>query len=331
MSDFLDQSEIDRMLAEASAQEKIIFRHSGDRYSDPDKVIVEPFDFRTPVFLAESELRRLRMVHQEYISTLSVRFSDLLRTDVNLKMSKLTTLSFGKFQETMRTPSHISLFKVEPLPGIGIFEIPPKMALSLSNRMLGGKGISTEGERYLTEIEIALLEELIDVVLTEWCQQWKEEDNLHARQLGYESNPRFLQVCSNDTVMLILGIEGMAGDSVDEMQIALPYTMLEPIIKKMQAGRNREIEMHTAKPKQTWRQPFEEIMVPVTADWIVGDILLREALQLRVGDVIELPRSTLSNTQIRVASQPRFRASVGVENDRIVAQIQPQLTKGERV
>ncbi len=331
MSDFLDQAEIDRLLAEEGQQEKIVFSHTGTRFQNVEKIVVEPFDFRTPVFLAEGELRRLRMVHQEYISTLSVRFSDLLRTDVNLKMSKLTTLAFGKFQETMRTPSHIALFKVEPLPGIGVFEIPPKMALSLSNRMLGGKGLSSEGERYLTEIEIALLEELIDIVLSEWCQQWKEEDELHARQLGYESNPRFLQVCSNDTVMLILGIEGLAGDTVDEMQIALPYTMLEPIIKKMQAGRNREMEMHAAKPKTNWRQPFEKISVPVTADWSVGKILLSDVLQLRVGDVIELPRSTIDDTKIRVASQPRFRASVGVENNRVVAQIQNPLGKGELV
>jgi len=321
MSEFFDQSEIDRLLAEGVPSQTAIFTHTGDVFPDPGSISVEPFDFRTPVFLAEAELRRLRMVHQEYITTLSVAFSDLLRTDVNLKMSKLTTMTFGRFQATMRTPGHIALFRVQPLPGIGLFEIPPRMALSLTNRMLGGKGGSTDGERYLTEIEIALLEELIDVVLREWCLQWKEEKELVATQLGYESNPRFLQICSNDTAMLILGIEGLAGDMVDEMQIAVPYTMIEPIIKNMQAGRNRELEMHTNKPKSSWRKPFEQIAVPITVDWVVGQIQLGDAMQLRVGDVLELPKETLSQAQIRVATKPRFLASVGIEDSRVVAQI----------
>ena len=321
MSDFLDQSEIDRLLAGEGAVKTIVYRHTGDLFPETDENIVEPFDFRTPVFLAESELRRLRMVHQEFISTLSVRFSDMLRTDVSLKMSKLTTLSFGKFLELMHTPSHITLFKVDPLPGIGVFEIPPRMALSLSNRMLGGKGISAEGERYLTEIEIALTEEMVDLVLSEWCLQWREEKDLAARQLGIESNPRFLQVTSADTVMLLLGIEGMAGDTVDEMHLAVPYPLIEPIVKKLQAGRNKEIEAQTQQPKTTWRDPFNKISVPVTADWLVGNIALKDALHVRVGDILELPRTALNNTRIRVDAKPRFRASVGVEGERVVAQI----------
>ena len=327
MSEFLDQSDIDRLLAEGAKPQFSVFTHNGERIADPASIPVEPFDFRTPVFLAEAELRRLRMVHQDYITTLSVAFSDLLRTDVSLKMSKLTTMTFGGFQEIMRTPSHIALFRVESLPGIGIFEIPPRMALSLANRMLGGKGVSADESRYLTEIEIALLEELIDIVLREWCLQWKEEKNLVASQLGYESNPRFLQICSNDTAMLILGIEGLAGDTVDEMQIAVPYMMIEPIIKKMQAGRTRELDLHTAKPAASWRTPFDQIAVPVTVDWVVGKIPLGDAMQLRVGDVLELPRETLSRAQIRVATKPRFMASVGVENSRVVAQIQKETAK----
>ena len=327
MSEFFDQSEIDRLLAEGAAVQASVFSHKGDRFSDPAAISIEPFDFRTPVFLAEAELRRLRMVHQDYISTLSVAFSDLLRTDVNLKMSKLTTMTFGRFQATMRTPGHISLFRISSLPGIGIFEIPPRMALSLTNRMLGGKGVSSDGERYLTEIEIALLEELIDVVLSEWCLQWREEKNLTATQVGYESNPRFLQICSNDTAMLILGIEGLAGDMVDEMQIAVPYTMIEPIIKNIQAGRNRELEIDANKPQPSWRTSFEQITVPVTVDWVVGQIPLGDAMKLRVGDVLELPRETLSRAQIRVASKPRFLASVGIEDSRVVAQIHSDKVK----
>src|SRR4051812_44067050 len=112
MPDFLSQADIDRLMAEAQEEPKVaIFRANGTRHSDA-KLPIESFDFRTPVFLAEAELRRLRLIHQEFIRTLSARFSTFLRADFNLKMSKLTTLPYAKFTESVQNPSHLTLFKV---------------------------------------------------------------------------------------------------------------------------------------------------------------------------------------------------------------------------
>jgi flagellar motor switch protein FliM len=59
----------------------------------------------------------------------------------------------------------------------------------------------------------------------------------------------------------------------------------------------------------------------------VGQIQLGDAMQLRVGDVLELPRETLSRAQIRVATKPRFLATVGIEDSRVVAQIHNEQEK----
>jgi flagellar motor switch protein FliM len=322
MSDFLNQSDIDKLIAEVEQGVEIaMFRADGTRYPRPKEVPVEVFDFRTPIFLAETELRRLRMIHQHYIGTLAARFSSFLRADVNLKMSKLTTLPYGKFIETIQNPSHITLFKVEPLPGVAILEIAPRLALSMTNRMLGGRGISGEGSRYLTEIEIALLEELIQIITSEWCLQWPDETGFVARQIGHETNARFLQICSNDTVMLVLGMEALAGDTVEQLQIGVPYYMLEPVIKQMQIARSRDM-MPEIEPKVPgWRDSYSWISVPVVADWQVSDVVISDILQLRVGDILEMPRITLENTRVRLGSSPRFLAHAGNDNGRVAVQI----------
>ena len=178
-----------------------------------------------------------------------------------------------------------------------------------------------EEERYLTEIEIALLEEIVDIIIQEWCRQWKDDRQFSGRQIGNENNPRFLQVCAPDTVTLVLTIEALAGDSVEQIQLGIPYNMLEPIVKNLHAARSREMQsVPDAKPQQ-WRSSYNQIAVPLIADWQVPQVNVSDILSLRVGDVLEMPKSTLSNTRVRIANAPRFTAQAGSENGHVAIQI----------
>ncbi|HNW42544.1 MAG TPA: flagellar motor switch protein FliM, partial [Opitutaceae bacterium] len=123
-SDILDQSEIDKLLASADVQKKThIYRADGQRLDAATGPKVETYDFRNPVFLTEVELRRLRLMHEDFIRYLSARLSLFLRMEFALKMAKLTTLSYLKFTEALPSPTHLCLFKAEPLFGVGILDL----------------------------------------------------------------------------------------------------------------------------------------------------------------------------------------------------------------
>ena len=160
-SDYLDQSEIDKLLAQSvdQASPKSMLIHANGRRGDASAASkVEAYDFRNPVFLSEVELRRLRLLHEDYIRYLSARLSLFLRMEFSLKMAKLTTVTYSKFTESLPSPTHICLFKADPLVGVGVLDINPRLALTIADRLLGGHGHSVKAERYLTEIEMALLE-----------------------------------------------------------------------------------------------------------------------------------------------------------------------------
>jgi flagellar motor switch protein FliM len=325
MAGTLNQSDIDRLVAEAAVSSAPnIFQHDGSRFPAAAKAQAKAFDFRTPIHLAEAEIRRFRSYNAGFISTISARFSSLLRADMSLKLANLSTMPYGKFTDSMKNPTHISLFKIDQLPGIGILEIHPRLAISMTNRMLGGRGMTSDEERYLTEIEIALLEEIVDIIIGEWCRQWKDERSYTGRQIGHENNPRFLQAASNDTVMLVLTIEALAGDSVELIQIGVPYNMLEPIAKSLHSRRTREMSSQPEVRPQQWRNSYNQISVPVIADWEVPGASVSDVLRLRVGDVVELPKSTLQATRVRIANVPRFTAQAGCENGHVALQIQSE-------
>ncbi len=328
----LDQSEIDRLLAQETAApvaKQFLIRPEGSRTSSSGDAKVEAFDFRNPAFLSEVELRRLRLLHEDFIRYLSARLSLYLRMEFGLKMARLTTSTYSKFTESLPNPTHLCLFKVEPLVGAGILDVNPRLALTIADRLLGGRGHSVKAERYLTEIEIALLEDVIHIVLEEWCGQWKSDQELRPFIIGHENNGRFLQTSPKDAIVLILTLEANFGDCSEQLQIGVPYYTIEPVVKKMQVRRQKDTASSHTEKRAAWHPAYERIKVPVRAEWNVFDLTVREITSLRVGDVVELPASIFQETHVLLNGTPKFAGTVGLDSDRVAVQLTRRLPAEE--
>ncbi|RRJ98004.1 flagellar motor switch protein FliM [Opitutaceae bacterium TAV4] len=325
----LDQSEIDRLLAQASGEaveaRPPVLRADGRREDAAADLRVEAYDFRNPVFLSEVELRRLRLLHDEFIRHLGSRIALFLRMECTFRMTRLTTLTHVKFTESLPAPSHICLFKADPLPGIGVLTINPRLALTIVDRMLGGRGHSVTADRHLTEIEIALLEDMLTLLLEEWCIQWKAGPELHPQIVGHENNGCFLQTSARDAVMLVLALDVNFGDCTGALNLAVPYYMIETVVRDLQARRHQD-NAPAARPDATgWKPVYEHIALPVRAEWPVFEASLREIASLRVGDVLELPAGILDDTRVLLAGAEKFTGTVGVEGDRVAVKINRKL------
>jgi flagellar motor switch protein FliM len=321
----LDQSEIDRLIAQTvEAQQPKTSVHGGaTNLGAPPKV--EPYDFRNPAFLSEGELRRLRLLHEDFIRYLSARLSLFLRMEFGLKMARLTTVTYSKFCEALPSPTHLSLFKVEPLVGVGILDINPRLALTIADRLLGGRGHSVKAERYLTEIEVALIEDVIIVLLEEWCAQWKTDQELRPLIIGHENNGRFLQTSPKDAIVLALTLEVNFGDCSEQIQIGVPYYTIEPVVKRMQARRQKDTAVAATEKRAEWQASYDRIIVPVRAEWNAVELTVREIASLRVGDVIEMPASICRETNILLAGTPKFVGTVGLDTDHVAVQLTRKL------
>jgi flagellar motor switch protein FliM len=331
-SDYLDQSEIDKLLAqtvETQQPKQLLIRHDGVRSDAPGDAKIEAYDFRNPAFLSEVELRRLRLLHEDFIRYLSARLSLYLRMEFGLKMAKLTTVTYSKFTDSLPNPTHLSLFKVEPLVGVGILDINPRLALTIADRLLGGRGHSVKAERYLTEIEIALIEDVIVILLEEWCAQWKVEQELRPQIIGHENNGRFLQTSPKDAIVLAMTLEASFGDCSEQIQIGVPYYTIEPVVKKMQARRQKDAAVATVEKGASWQGSYDHITMPVRAEWQALELSLREVISLRVGDVVEMPSSLFNETRVLLNGTAKFVGTVGVEADRVAVQLTRKLPAEE--
>jgi flagellar motor switch protein FliM len=329
-TDFLDQSEIDRLIAqtvETQAPKTTVV--GGGAAGAAGTLKIEAYDFRNPAFLSEAELRRLRLLHEDFIRYLSARLSLYLRMEFSLKMAKLTTVTYSKFCESLPNPTHLSLFKVEPLVGVGILDVNPRLALTIADRLLGGRGHSVKAERYLTEIEIALIEDVILILLEEWCAQWKAEQELRPLIIGHENNGRFLQTSPKDAIVLALTLECNFGDCSEQLQIGVPYYTIEPVVKKMQARRHKDTAVTQTVKRAEWQAAYDRITVPVRVEWQAVELAVREIASLRVGDVIEMPPNLCHETRVLLNGTPKFVGTVGLDTDRVAIQLTRKLPTEE--
>ncbi len=324
--ELLNQTDIDALIQEAMEEpEEIIYDPEGNKVKTPKGTRIEPYDFRNPIFLTEVELRRVRIRHEEFIRYLAARLSIFLRLEYSLKMSRLSTLTYSKFTETIPNPAHVVLFKIEQLFGVGVIDINPRLALTMVDRMLGGKGHSVQGERYLTEIETNLVDDVVSIVLEEWCRQWKSEQELDTSIIGHESNGRFLETSPADAIMLVLSMEAGVGDCSEAIQIGIPYYTLEPIIKKMHDAKERDLGLDGHGAESAWQKSFNNIDIPVQAEWDGDTLTVKEALALRPGDVMRFPKSVLKNTRLRLSNTVRFIGEIGLENKKVAIKINDKL------
>lgn len=324
----LSQSDVERLLSQVQEEQgkADVLTSDGRRQQRPQDSI-QPYDFRQPAFLSARELRKLRLWHEEFIRSLASRLSTYLRLEVGVQMAKLQTITYQKFLEILPNPTYLTLFKADPMRGVCILELPLKLGLTIVDRLLGGSAINVSGQRDMTEIEVALLDQALQIMLAEWCNHWNYEQEIRPVLLGHETNGRFLQTAASDTVMLHLSIEAHIGDCVEPIQLGFPYYTLEPLVLRMNKllDLNAQDAVSAKKPEMRWHSRLDEVVIPVTAEWLGNRMSVRELSNLKPGDTIPLSAECEQHVTVRLANIRKFEGSLGTMDHQWAIQIKQVL------
>lgn len=322
-SDTVSQSEVESLLAQVgggdpSSSDVTSLADEGKRRHDS----AQTYHFREQSSLSANELRKLRLRHEEFIRSLAARLSIHLRLEVGLQMSKLETGHFRKFLEVISNPTFLTMFQLEPLPGVCFLDIPPRLALSLVNRELGGSGQCMEDPRPPSEIETRLLSKMVEIIAGEWCSFWRDLLDLRLVLLGHESNSDFVRTCPLDTMMLVLGIQVQIGGLSEQIQFCFPCATLESLLVKLNSDMKTVAQtVSTTNVMPKWNPLLDNIKIKVTIRLPNLKLTAREVAQFQPGNVVLLPNEMISQGEVCLAGKPKFCATVGTHNKRWAAKI----------
>lgn len=282
---------------------------------------IRSHDFRQSGFLAPSELRRIRQRHEQFIRSLAARLAIFLRLEFTLQLAKVQIASYQNFTENLPDPSHITLFKTDPLKGVGLLIIPPRLGLTLVDRLLGGAGHAAEEIRELSEIETALTDQVASLIIGEWCNHWPEMRGLQPSLLGHENNSRYLQTATPDTAMLILTMTGGIGEQSETIQLVFPYATVEPLVRLLSPSLpgSETAPARSARPK--WNGEFNDVKVPVIAEWHGLKMSASEISRLKVGDMLALDPACAAQVHLRLSQVPKFIGRPGTSGGKWAVQL----------
>jgi len=290
---------------------------------EPAPSVHKPHDFQAPTLLSPRDLFKLRAHQEEFVAALEARLSLFLRLDLSLKLANLQTVPCKTWMAGWAKPSCLTLFKLEPLRGVCVLEIPPNLALGLVDRLLGGPGQAPESIGEISEIERALLEQIVQIVLGEWSRNWSKVKELKPVLLGYESDGKFIQIAP-DLTLLVLAVEIRRGESTESFQIGIPFIGLAPLIAEISGGTDLNPEPDAPVPANAavqWNAWFDEVPVPVTVECHGLELTARAILNLKVGDLLPLDSLAEGRVKLRVGDANKFNAHLGTVDQRLAAQI----------
>lgn len=294
-----------------------------------ENVEYKTFDFRTPIFLTEFEIREMKARYVQYLDYLSSRLALQLKLDCKLDMSEVKTQIYQKFKEEIKGINHICLFSVKDSRGTGIISIDSKLGIGIVNRMLGGTGQVSSEERVLTAIEVSLIEEIVELMLNEWCSVWKrpeKADGMESEIIGYENDVRFLQTAVYDAMMVSVAIKMSIGEYEGVVRLGVPLSILEESLKGISASKSGKKRLEKSKKGQ-WLSSYSGIAVPVLAQIDISQIKVKEILALHPGDILEMPKELLKETKLRVMDQTCFLGEVGVDGAGVVVAVSKKVIK----
>ena len=324
--DVLSQSEIDALLAALSSGEM----DAEELKKEEAQKKVRAYDFKRAVRFSKDHIRSLTRIHENFARYLTTYFSAQLRTFVQINVVQVEQLPYDEFIRSIPKMTILNIFEAEPLEGRMVLEVHPNVAFAMVDRMLGGSGSAPSKIGSLTEIETIIMEKIFSRALESLQEAWKTIVELEPRLEALETNPQFMQIVSPNETIALISLSTKIGDTTGMINLCIPHVVIEPVMSKLSVHHWFVSQKKTRAPDevQHLEQRVSKAKLPIVAELGTSRISVHEFLNLAVGDVIMLNRSTGEGLEIKVGDKLKYIGSPGTVRDRMAVQILEIVSEG---
>lgn len=327
MSEVLSQNEIDALLSALNSGE--INVHEIKEEKEERKV--KDYNFKIPNKFAKDHTRTLQIMHENFSRLLQTYLSGYLRALVQIEVISVDQLTYNEFSNSMPNPSVLGIVDFTPLSGSIIVEMTPSISFAMIERVLGGTGHAFERARGFTEIELSLLEKIMGQIISFFRDPWKNVIELKPRLKKIETNPQFAQIMSPNETVALITLNTKVGNIEGMIHICIPHLVIEPVIPKLStkfwfSGISKEI---TGSDLKIIERKIQSTILPIRVELGCNDILVRDFLELNIGDVIPLNTSANEDLKIYIGSLLKFYGKPGLKKNKVAVKITKVEKKGD--
>jgi len=327
MSEVLSQSEIDALLSALSTGELDVEEMKTEEKAKKIKI----YDFKRPDKFSKDQIRTLQMLHDSFARLMTTSLSAQLRTMVQIQVVSVEQLTYEEFVRSIPTLTTLTIFEMAPLEGSGILELGPNITFPVIDRLLGGPGYAPDKARELTDIEEIIIGKVINKMLDNFQESWKNVVEMNVSLKSIETNPQFVQIVPPNDMVVLITFNGVIGRNEGIMTICLPYIVLEPILSKLSAHYwfSSTRKETTTEHLSLIKKKIEKAKIPVAVELGGTVIPIQDLLQLQVGDVLPLDASLDRELDVKIGTRTKFKGRPGLVGNKVAIQITSIVEEGE--
>ncbi len=326
MVDVLSQNEIDALLAALSSGEM----DAEELKKEESTKKVRSYDFKRAVRFSKDHIRSLTRVHENFARYLTTYFSAQLRTYVQINVVSVDQLPYDEFIRSVPKMTILNIFEADPLEGRMVLEIHPNVAFAMLDRLLGGVGNVPTKVSSLTEIENSVMERIFGRTFESFQEAWKSVADITPKLVTLETNPQFLQLVSPNETIALISMSTKIGETTGMINLCIPHVVLEPIMPRLSVHHWFVSQKKTRAPEEieALENRVHRAKLPIVAELGRSSITVSELMNLSIGDVISLNKSTEEGLDIRVGERLKYNASPGAVKGKLAIQITDIVEEG---
>ncbi len=226
-ADLLSQDEIDALLHGVDDGDVETEEIGQDEISGG----VRDYDFNSQERIVRGRMPTLEMVNERLARYFRISLFNFLRRSAEISIAGIQVQKFSEYIQSLFVPTNLNIVRFPPLRGRALIVMEPRLVFTAVDNFFGGGGQfynKVEGREF-TPTEMRVIRLIIDLLFNDLKEAWKPVMDLDFEYMSSEVNPQFANIISPSEIVIIstihVELEGGGGD----INIAMPYAMIEPI------------------------------------------------------------------------------------------------------
>jgi len=257
----------------------------------------------------------LEMTNEKFARMFRTTLSSMLRKVVTVNSMSVDMIKFGEFLKTLPVPTSLHIFRMEPLRGNAIFVMESKVIFTLVDVLFGGAGkelFKVEGREF-TAIETNLIKKVILSALADLEKAWMTMvQDINVVYQRSEINPQFALIVPPTDLVFVVDFEIEVEYISGILKLCIPYSTVEPIREKLQAGfQSEQLEVD-----KVWMNRFRNNLMLANLDILIElgntQISAKDVVNLKPGDVITLNQYCTDPVNIFIEGMMKFQGYPGI-------------------
>lgn len=334
MAEVLSQSQIDLLLSSMAAGAAEQEQPPAQEEKVPNSEEYRKYNFYSPKKFTRDKLKMLNNVYDNYARMLSSKLNALFRTACTVEVMAIEEQRYYEFSNALSENDVLGVINIDlgdnkkyaPM----LMNMSTELNLAMIDMMIGGgdgNGVEIPFNYKYTDVELSIYLAIFRNIVKNIGDAWSAFSSLRFEFAKLETNPSMVQLIGADETVVLVVMNIELGGNKGKFNICLPGSTLSNVFSQYERHL-RESQGHRTNndEEQEILKALQSSNLNIKVKMPSSRILLKDAAELKVGDIINLNRPKDSDVYLYIDNIERYSGKLGTNKKNLAVKINKMLT-----